>query len=121
MIVWVALAGAIGAIVRFVVDSEFKRRVSVKYPWGTGFINVTGSLIIGVVAGTVMYHSGAIELQVIIGTGFCGGYTTFSTASVETVELMRQERRGAAMAYAAGSLVISVVACGAGLALAYLL
>jgi fluoride exporter len=121
VIVWVALAGAIGALVRFVVDSEFKRRVPAAFPWGTGFINVTGSLVIGVVAGSVIYHSGAVELQAIIGTGFCGGYTTFSTASVETAALLRQERRRAAIAYAGGSLVISVVACAAGLALAYLL
>lgn len=119
MIAWVALAGALGAVLRFTVDSEFKRRYPSEFPWGTGFINASGSLIIGLIAGVVMFGSGAHELQAIIGTGFCGGYTTFSTASFETVRLIQQGRRGIAVGYATGSLVVSVAACAAGLAIAY--
>ncbi len=121
MIAWVALAGAVGAVLRFMVDLEFKRRRPSALPWGTGFINVSGSLIIGVVAGIVIFHSGAGELQAVIGTGFCGGYTTFSTASFETVRLVEQGRRTLALGYAVGSLVISVAACAAGLAVVYVL
>lgn len=121
MIAWVALAGALGAVLRFMVDSEFKRRHPSAFPWGTGFINVSGSLVIGVVAGAVMFDSGANELQAIIGTGFCGGYTTFSTASFETVRLIQQGRAGMAVGYAAGSLVISIAACAAGLGVVYAL
>lgn len=121
MIAWVALAGAVGAVLRFMVDSEFKRRYPSAFPWGTGFINVSGSLIIGVVAGVVIFHSGAGELQAVIGTGFCGGYTTFSTASFETVRLVEQGRRTMALGYAVGSLVLSVAACAAGLAIVYAL
>ncbi|PYE16434.1 camphor resistance protein CrcB [Williamsia limnetica] len=119
MIVWVALAGAFGAVARFMVDSEFKRRRPSPLPWGTGVINVTGSLIIGVIAGIIIFHGGASEWQAIVGTGFCGGYTTFSTASFETVRLIQQGRRGMAVGYATGSLVISVAACAAGLALVH--
>jgi CrcB protein len=119
VIVWVALAGAFGAVVRFVIDSECKRRLPSPFPWGTAIINVTGSLIIGLIAGIVIFHAGASELQAIVGTGFCGGYTTFSTASFETVRLIQQGRSGLAVGYAAGSLVISVAACAAGLALVY--
>lgn len=117
--VWVALAGAVGAVLRFMLDSETKRKYPSAFPWGTGFINVSGSLIIGVIAGIVIFHSGASELQAVIGTGFCGGYTTFSTASFETVRLVEQGRRMTALGYAVGSLIISVAACAAGLAIVY--
>lgn len=121
MIAWVALAGALGAVLRFMVDSEFKRRYPSAFPWGTGFINVSGSLVIGLMAGAVMFQSGASDLQAVIGTGFCGGYTTFSTASFETIRLIQLGRRGMAVGYATGSLVVSVAACAAGLAVIYAL
>lgn len=121
MILWVALAGAVGAVLRFIIDSEFKRRYPSAFPRGTAVINVTGSLIIGVIAGVVLFHSAASELQAVIGTGFCGGYTTFSTASFETVRLIQQGRRSVGVLYAAGSLVLSTAACAAGLGLVYML
>jgi CrcB protein len=120
MIVLVMLAGAVGAVTRFVVDSEVKRRRSAAFPWGTVLINVSGSLLIGIVAGAVIFHSQAGEWQTIVGTGFCGGYTTFSTASFETVRLVQQRRHWLALANAAGSLGAAVGACALGLSLVYL-
>ena len=63
----------------------------------------------------VVFAQGSTDLQTIIGTGFCGGYTTFSTASVETVRLLQLRRYAAAAGNAVGSLVLTVAAGGLGL------
>jgi CrcB protein len=110
------LAGAIGALARFLLDSSIKRRWQTPFPWATVIINVTGSLLLGVLAGLVLFHAQPSAWQTVIGTGFCGGYTTFSTASFETVRLVQQDRRLLALFNAIGSLVLSVAACAAGLA-----
>ena len=120
MIVLVMLAGAVGAVTRFLVDSEVKRRRPSVFPWGTVFINVSGSLLIGLVAGVVLFHGQFSAWQTIVGTGVCGGYTTFSTASVETVRLVQQGRHGMALSNAVIPLAISVGACALGLWLVYL-
>ena len=113
------IAGASGAVARFVIDALIKLRWRSPFPLGTVLINVTGSLLLGVLAGLVLFHGQPSAWQTVIGTGFCGGYTTFSTASFETVRLVQQGRRMYALANAVGSLVVSVAACAAGLALVW--
>lgn len=108
------IAGAVGALARFVLDAVIKSRWSSSLPVGTVTINVSGSLLLGVLAAMVLFHGQPSAWQTIVGTGFCGGYTTFSTASFETVRLVQQGRSGLALANAAGSLVLSVAACAAG-------
>jgi len=113
------LAGASGAVTRFVVDAWTKRRWRSPFPLATVVINVTGSLLLGVLAGAVLFHGQSSTWQTVVGTGFCGGYTTFSTASFETVRLVEQGRRTLALLNAVGSLVLSVAACAAGFALVW--
>ena len=120
-VVAVLIAGAFGAVARFVVDGAIKQRRSTVFPWATLVINVTGSLLLGVLAGLVIYHAAPSDLQAILGTGFCGGYTTFSTASVETTRLAQRRDGMRALANALASVVASVAACAAGLALAWAL
>jgi fluoride exporter len=115
--VWVSLAGGAGAMTRYVVDIWTRGRMRVDFPVGTLLINVSGSLVLGVLAGLVLAHNASSDLQTIAGTGFCGGYTTFSAASVETIRLAEQRRWVPCLAYAGGSLVLSLLAAGAGLAL----
>ncbi len=115
------LFGAAGAASRFIVDASVKRRWSSRFPWATFSINATGSFLLGLVAGAVLFRHQPVAWQTIIGTGFCGGYTTFSTASFETVRLAEQKLRVMALVNALGSLVTSVAVCGAGLALAWTL
>ncbi|TPG32670.1 fluoride efflux transporter CrcB [Mycolicibacterium hodleri] len=110
------IAGASGAVTRFLLDSSIKRRWQSPFPWATVIINVTGSLLLGVLAGLVLFHGESAAWQTVVGTGFCGGYTTFSTASFETVRLVEQKRRLLALLNAVGSLVLSVGACAGGLA-----
>lgn len=115
------LVGAAGAVTRFLVDAEVKRRWPTTFPWATFGINVTGSLLLGILVGAVLFHDQPAAWQIVVGTGFCGGYTTFSTASFETVRLVQQNARGQALLNALGSLIASVTACAGGLALLWIL
>jgi CrcB protein len=115
------LAGATGAVTRFLLDAWTKQRWQSPFPLATVLINITGSFIIGVLAGVVLFGGQSSAWQTVLGTGFCGGYTTFSTASFETVRLIQQGRRGLALLNAVISLVLSVAACGLGLALVWAL
>jgi CrcB protein len=110
----VALAGGLGASTRFVVDGVVRRRFPLV---PTLVVNVTGSFLLGVVAGLVLREAVAPAAATALGTGFLGGYTTFSTASAETVRLLQHRRYVAAAATAVGMLVLSVAACAAGAAL----
>jgi CrcB protein len=113
---WVALAGSAGAVTRFVVDGAVRARISSGFPWATIAINTTGSFLLGILTGLALFHSSPHAVTVIVGTGFCGGYTTFSTASVETVHLLRAQRLRAAAANAFGSAGLAISACTAGVA-----
>lgn len=115
------LAGAVGALARFLIDSAVKHRRQLFFPWATLVINVTGSLLLGFLAGLVIFDGAPGSLQQIVGTGFCGGYTTFSTASFETVRLAEKGDTAKAFGNAFGSLIASVGACVGGLALAWAL
>ncbi len=117
-IVWVGLAGSVGAVARFVVDGTVRARVAGRIPVGTVAINLTGSLLLGVLTGVVIYHHVSSTLTLVAGTGFCGGYTTFSTASFETVRLVQQGSVRAAVVNGGGTLVGALAAGAAGLALA---
>ena len=115
------LAGALGAVTRFGLDFAIKQRWRSPFPWATVIINVSGSLLLGVLAGIVLFDGGSPAWQTVLGTGFCGGFTTFSTASFETVRLIQQGRTMSALLNASVSLLLAVSACAAGLALAWAL
>ncbi|HEX8498711.1 MAG TPA: CrcB family protein [Actinomycetales bacterium] len=114
----VAVAGGLGAVLRLVVDGEVRARLRSPFPWSTTVVNVSGSLLLGVVTGAVLFGEASTTLQRLVGTGLCGGYTTFSTASVETLTLLRSGRFALAAANAFGVTALSVAAAAAGLALA---
>ena len=114
IVLWVALAGGVGAVARFVLDGLVRFRVA-SFPVGTVLINVTGSFVLGLVTGLTLAHVVPEELRLVVGTGFCGGYTTFSTASFETVRLVEQRRVGAALLNGVGTLVVTVCVAGLGL------
>jgi CrcB protein len=115
IVVWVALAGGAGAMSRYVVDSWARRALATDFPIATLTINVSGSLVLGVLTGLVIAHGAAADLRTIAGTGFCGGYTTFSAASVESIRLAQQRRWVRFTTYTAGSLVLALAAAGLGL------
>lgn len=111
----VALAGGVGAVARFVLDGVIRTRVGTRMPWGTLVINLSGSLLLGLVVG--LAGGGVLpgEWQWALGTGFLGGYTTFSTASFETVRLLQERRIGAGLAHALLQLVAATALAGLGL------
>lgn len=115
LFVAVALAGGVGAACRFVLDGLVRSRTAGDYPLGTMIINVSGSLLLGVLTGLGLAHLASDELVLVLGTGLLGGYTTFSTASVETVRLLQGGRYAASLVAGLGMLVASVAAAGAGL------
>jgi CrcB protein len=121
IVVLTLVAGACGALARFLLDSSIKSRWQSPFPWATVIINVTGSLLLGILAGLVLFHGQPPAWQTVVGTGFCGGYTTFSTASFETVRLIQQNRRSLALLNAVGSLVLSVAAGAVGFAVVWAL
>lgn len=120
-VVFLALAGGVGAAVRFIVDGLIRSRLRTALPWATILINVSGSLVLGFVGGLVVRGHAPDSLQLVLGTGFLGGYTTFSTASVETIRLVQSGRTGLALTNAVGSLVASVGAATVGLWIAFAL
>lgn len=115
IVMWLALAGSAGAVARFVVDGAVRTRCATAWPVGTLLINVTGSVLIGVLTGLVLFHGSPSALTTVAGTGFCGGYTTFSTASFETVRLLQQRRYVTAALSAAGGVLLPVAGAALGL------
>ena len=117
---WVAFiaAGAVGAPVRYLVDGLIGDRTEGAFPWGTFAINATGSLALGLLTGLGLYHAFPETPRLVLGTGFCGAYTTFSTFSFETVRLLEEGARSEAFRYALATLAVGAGAAGAGLALA---
>ena len=119
---WVAFlaAASLGAVLRFVIDAWVIDRTKGLFPWGTLLINLTGSILLGFLTGLGLYHGFAKTPRVVLGTGFCGAYTTFSTFSFETVRLLEEGEANEALGNAFGTLLICAVGAGAGLALASL-
>jgi CrcB protein len=120
LILGIALAGAIGAPVRYVLDGYVQARARGDLPLGTLVINTTGSLVLGFLTGLALYHAFPATPKTILGTGFCGAYTTFSTFTYETVRLAEEREFGAAWRNALASLVLPALAAAAGLILAAL-
>ena len=98
----VALGAAAGAPLRYLTDRYLQARYGAAHPWGTLTVNVTGSLILGLVLGLPL-SPGVVAL---LGTGFCGALTTYSTFSWETLTLARRGEQAAAVAY----VLVSVLA-----------
>jgi CrcB protein len=83
IVLFVALGAAVGAPVRYLTDRAVQSRHRTRFPWGTLVVNLVASLVLGIVAGDQL----SAELTALVGTGFCGGLSTFSTFSYETVRL----------------------------------
>ena len=86
----VAVGGFIGAPSRYLLDRAISGRVESDLPWGTFVINITGPLLLGVLVGLSATGHVPDVVKALLGTGFCGAYTTFSTFSFETVRMLEE-------------------------------
>jgi CrcB protein len=116
---YVAAGGALGSATRYLLGAAIQERSASDFPVGTLVINVTGSLLLGFFA---RYAFGGAsmspEIRVFLTTGFCGGYTTFSAFSYETVRLFEDGDQGRGLLYVALSVVLSIAGTWLGFSLA---
>lgn len=115
----VGAAGSVGAISRYLLDGAVRQRRPGPFPLGTVAVNVSGSLVFGLLAGLVVFQAIPSRFSLIGGTGFCGGYTTFSTASFETVRLAQEGLHRAALLNVMVTVTGTLVAGAVGLTLAF--
>ncbi len=103
VLVWVgvSLLGGLGAVSRLVVDRAISRRVGRPFPYGTLVVNISGALLLGFLAGLALPP----HVALLVGTGFVGAYTTFSTWMFETHRLAEERQLWSAL----GNVVVSVV------------
>jgi CrcB protein len=117
---WVAIGGALGSVARFWMNGLVSARVGETFPWGTLSINITGSFIIGILAALTRPELGGAHRAAIIQfcmIGICGGFTTFSSFSLQTLNLLRDGE----WLYAAGNILLSVILCMIAVGLGWLL
>jgi CrcB protein len=115
---WIALGSALGGVARYGCSSLFAHTVGETFPWGTLVVNITGSFVIGIFA-TLTGPDGRWlvppDARQFVMVGLCGGYTTFSSFSWQTLNLVRSGELGPA----AGNVLLSVTLCMLGVWLGY--
>jgi fluoride exporter len=120
-IVVVGLGGFVGANARYLLTIWVQGRWGTAFPYATFAINVTGSFLLGLVGAFVLRQGWSDTWRLLIGVGFVGAYTTFSTFELETVQLLAQGQNGRALFYLFGSVLLGLAAAYAGIGLVQLL
>jgi CrcB protein len=118
---WVAIGGAIGSMARFWMGVAVAEMVGARFPWGTLLINVIGSFVIGwfdVLTGEFGSWSVPPDARAFVLVGLCGGFTTFSSFSLQTMQLMQGGEALRAGAYVVGSVALCLISVWAGMTLA---
>jgi CrcB protein len=113
----VALAGALGALARFGIHGLVQSRTASRFPYGTVVVNLTGSFALGLLVGLVTYQGLDGDVRTVVGTGFIGAYTTFSSFSYDTYGLFEGGVSRAALVNALGSMALGLALATAGFAL----
>ena len=114
----VFFGGGLGATLRHVINLACARWIGTGFPWSTFIINVTGSTVMGLIAGYLAFKGEASQpWRLFLMTGILGGYTTFSAFSLDTAILYERGELGLAALYVLGSVVLSIAGLFAGLAL----
>lgn len=114
---WIAIGGAVGSVARYACSDLAARSFGETFPWGTLIVNVTGSFVIGLFA-TLTGPDGrwlvAPDARLFVTVGLCGGYTTFSSFSLQTMNLVRTGEMGAAALNVAASVALCLAGVWAG-------
>lgn len=114
----VGTGGFAGSVLRFAISKFVALQSTSLFPLGTFCVNIFGSLVIGIIYGLALKNLATSEMRLLIATGFCGGFTTFSSFSFEFLTLLRSDQISLAMLYAIGSLAAGLFAVWCGLILA---
>ena len=117
----VFLGAGLGGVARFSLGTMIHQAAGPSFPWGTLIVNVSGSLLLGFLYMILQGNPSAPQWRAFLGIGFCGGYTTFSTFSYETMLMMHAGHWNRALLYALGSVTVCVLATTAGFRLAAML
>lgn len=112
----VAAGAVVGAPLRYLTDRAVQARHDSSFPWGTFAVNVVGSVVLGFVTGATLAGDAPHWVQLLVGTGFCGALTTYSTFSYETLRLYEQNAKLAALANVTASVLAAVGAATLGVA-----
>lgn len=110
-----SLVGGLGAVSRLVVDGVIRSRSRGTMPWGTIVINLTGSFALGLAVSLAAHRILPEAWELVIGPGFLGGYTTFSTASFETVRMLQERKWGPSLLNGLGVVATATAAAGLGM------
>ena len=108
----VALGGAVGSVLRYLISS-----LNTSFPWGTFAVNILGSLLIGLLVGFVSKGVLSPEMKLLLITGFCGGFTTFSTFANESFGMMKAGDALQMALYVAASVIVGIMAVWSGMVL----
>jgi fluoride exporter len=113
-VVWVMLGAVVGAPLRYLTDRFVQGRHRSSFPWGTVTVNLAGSFLLGLLAAGVGRGAVSAPAMALLGTGFCGAFTTYSTFGYETVRLISARKRFYAAANVVGSITVGLgaVYCG---------
>jgi fluoride exporter len=116
MVLWVAIGGAIGSAARYGVNVWSARLLGAAFPWHTLIVNIAGCFVMGVLVELMALKLNmGNEIRAFLTTGILGGFTTFSAYSLDFALLVERKSYGAALAYGAGSVALSLIAVFAGL------
>ena len=117
--VLVFLGAGLGGVLRHVLNLAIPRALGEGFPWATFLINITGSIAMGLLIGWLARRGegASREVQLFVATGILGGYTTFSTFSLDAIRLIEREQIALALLYVGGSVVIGLAGLWAGLTL----
>lgn len=109
LLAYIGVGSALGGIARFLLSAALQQRASTSFPLGTLAVNITGSLLLGfLLRYSLSTPAVSAELRAMLTTGFCGGYTTFSTFSYETAVLLEDGDYRRASVYMAASVLASL-------------
>ncbi len=117
-ILMVGLGGGLGSIARYLCQKWFSENYPQHFPWGTFTVNVVGCLLIGIFWGLSFKTYAANETwKLFLMTGVCGGFTTFSAFTLESIGLLREQRTGLFFVYLGASILLGLLATYAGMKL----
>ncbi|MEL0156027.1 MULTISPECIES: fluoride efflux transporter CrcB [unclassified Sphingopyxis] len=111
----VMVGGAIGAGARHLVGQILLARLGPGFPWWTLSVNIAGSLMMGLLIGWLARSGGSDQARLFLGVGVLGGFTTFSSFSMEFWTLFERGQMAQAAAYVGASVIIGIAACGVGM------